>query len=63
MFGVFCLAMTVFVFFFLKETSGRTLEDMDILFGEVSEEQRKANVEGVLYKGIELDQVERRSQA
>ncbi len=50
MFGVFCIAMVIFIFFFLKETKGRTLEDMEILFGEVTEEQRKADVDNVLEK-------------
>lgn len=58
MFGVFCFAMGVFVFFFIKETKGMTLEDMDILFGTVAEAQRRADVEQVLHKGTlgeELD--------
>ena len=52
MFGVFCLAMGVFVFFFLKETKGRSLEDMDLLFGAVSEEERRNAVEQALSKGM-----------
>jgi len=40
--------MCVFVFFFIKETKGRTLEDMDILFGAVNSEQRAEDVERVL---------------
>lgn len=51
MFGCFCLGMGVFVFFFIKETKGKTLEDMDILFGTVAEAQRRADVEQVLHKG------------
>jgi hypothetical protein len=50
MFGIFCLAMSVFVTFFVKETKGRSLEDMDILFGSVDEAQRAADVEQVLNK-------------
>lgn len=45
MFGIFCLGMGVFAFFFVKETKGRTLEDMDVLFGAVSAEQRAQDVE------------------
>ena len=33
MFGVFCFAMGIWVLFFVKETKGRSLEDMDALFG------------------------------
>lgn len=52
MFGIFCVAMGVFVTFFLKETKGRTLEDMDVLFGAVNEEQKRADVEQILNKGL-----------
>lgn len=51
MFGIFCLAMGIFVLFFMKETKGRTLEEIDVLFGMVNEEQRRADVEHVLHKG------------
>lgn len=50
MFGIFCLAMGIFAFFFIKETKGRSLEDMDVLFGTVDEIQRNADVEQVLGK-------------
>jgi hypothetical protein len=59
MFGCFCIGMCIFVIFFIKETKGLTLEDMDVLFGVVSEDQRQADVEHVLNKGVELDHVER----
>ena len=50
MFGIFCLSMAVYVFFFIKETKGRSLEDMDILFGDVDASVRAADVEKVLRK-------------
>jgi len=53
MFGIFCLANFVFVFFCIKETKGRTLEDMDVLFGTVDAEVRAADVERVLHKGAD----------
>lgn len=31
-FGVFCLAMTIHIFFTYPETSGRTLEEIDLVF-------------------------------
>jgi len=54
MFGVFCLANGVFVWFFIKETKGRTLESMDVLFGSVESEQRDRDVGRMLEieKGI-----------
>lgn len=50
MFGIFCMANAAFAFFLMKETKGRTLEDMDILFGAVTEEQRRADIDHVLHK-------------
>ena len=55
MFGIFCAANFAFVFFFIKETKGRTLEDMDIIFGTVEAEQRAADVERMLHKGMMHD--------
>jgi hypothetical protein len=52
MFGIFCFSMSFYVMFFIKETKGRTLEDMDLLFGTVDETQRRVDVEQVLHKGL-----------
>ncbi len=43
--------MCVFVIFFVEETKGATLEDMDILFGLVTEEQRRADVDHIFSQG------------
>lgn len=48
MFGIFCLAMSVFATFFIKETKGKTLEEIDLLFGDVSAEQRRMDIEAGL---------------
>ncbi|KAJ6120484.1 hypothetical protein N7523_004764 [Penicillium sp. IBT 18751x] len=59
MFGIFCTAMGIFVAIFVKETKGRTLEDMDLIFGAIDEEQRKADVESTLHKNdIHAEHVE-----
>lgn len=50
MFGIFCFAMGTFVIVFFKETKGRTLEEMDLIFGAVDEQQRRADVEHTLHK-------------
>jgi len=50
MFGCFCFGNGVFVWFFIKETKGRSLEDMDILFGTVDENERRRDVQRVLEK-------------
>ncbi|TVY81266.1 Quinate permease [Lachnellula suecica] len=58
MFGIFCLAMGTWAFFFIKETKGKSLEDMDILFGTVDAGQREADVEKVLHKKYMNDEAE-----
>ncbi|PMD67600.1 general substrate transporter [Hyaloscypha bicolor E] len=59
MFGIFCAANFVFVWFFIKETKGRTLEDMEILFGTVEADVRAADVERMLHKGaMQEDRIE-----
>ena len=45
MFGCLCLGNFVFVWFFIKETKGRTLESMDVLFGTVDADKRAIDVE------------------
>ncbi|KFX93824.1 hypothetical protein V490_04657 [Pseudogymnoascus sp. VKM F-3557] len=50
MFGCFCLAMGVWIFFFVQETKGRTLEEMDILFGTVDMERRRDDIEYMMQK-------------
>ena len=45
MFGCFCLGNFVFVWFFIKETKGRTLESMDVLFGTIDANKRAVDVE------------------
>lgn len=60
MFGIFCLAMGIWVFFFVKETKGKTLEEMDIIFGAVDAERRAADIEQVLDKNT-LEHVENMS--
>lgn len=50
MFGIFCTAMGVFSAVFVRETKGRTLEDMDLVFGAIAEEQRRADVENTMHK-------------
>lgn len=41
-FAVFCLLSLVWTFFFVPETNGRTLEQMDHVFKDVSSEQEEA---------------------
>lgn len=50
MFGIFCIGAGIFVIIFAKETKGRSLEDMDILFGAVNENERREAVEHTMHK-------------
>ena len=53
-FAVFCLLAFVFTFFLIPETNGRTLEQMDEVFHDVSsvaDEERKARIERELMQG------------
>ncbi|KAI8154487.1 Quinate permease [Colletotrichum sp. SAR 10_70] len=64
-FAVFCLAMSVFTFFFMKETKGMSLEQVDVLFG--AGEQRGAHLEAgetEVVHGVEIeDQVKGKSHS
>ncbi|KAG4029035.1 hypothetical protein MFRU_018g01400 [Monilinia fructicola] len=49
MFGFFCLGMGAWAFLVVRETKGKTLEELDLLFGGVNAEQRARDVEAVLH--------------
>lgn len=61
MFAIFCLAMSIFAFFFIPETKRRTLEEMDVLFGTVDAETRAKDVEAAIIvekKELEIERNE-----
>lgn len=50
-FAIFCLLSGIWAFFFVRETNGRTLEEMDAVFGDtasVADEERKARITKLL---------------
>ncbi|KAK9480890.1 general substrate transporter [Lipomyces japonicus] len=44
-YAVFCIVMSIFIFFFCPETKGRTLEEVDIIWAEHIKPWRSANVD------------------
>ncbi|KAG4443336.1 hypothetical protein IFR05_001205 [Cadophora sp. M221] len=56
-FAAFCAIAFAFVYFFVPETCGKTLEDMDLVFGDTSaheEKQRLREIEAQL-RGVQIN--------
>ncbi|CZT08041.1 probable transporter (major facilitator superfamily) [Rhynchosporium agropyri] len=56
-FAAFCLLAFAFTYFFVPETCGKTLEDMDLVFGDTTaheEKQRLREIEAQL-RGVQID--------
>ena len=59
-FAVFCLLSLVWTFFFVPETNGRSLEQMDHVFRDFSneeEEARRVRIEQEILRDMEVDAV------
>ena len=59
-FAVFCLLSLVWSFFFVPETNGRSLEQMDHVFRDFSneeEEARRVRIEQEILRDMEVDAV------
>lgn len=55
-FAAFCLIALVWVWFFIPETNGRTLEQMDFVFGDNQtqhEQERRARIEEEMMKNVD----------
>jgi len=53
-FAVFCLLAFIFTFFCVPETAGKTLEEMDSVFRDISseaEEQKKTRIMAEIVEG------------
>jgi hypothetical protein len=56
-FAAFCLLAFGFTYFFVPETRGKTLEDMDLVFGDTAaheEQMRIKQIEAQL-RGVQID--------
>ncbi len=61
-FAAFCLLALGFTYFFVPETRGKTLEDMDLVFGDKAAHEEKdrirqieAHLRGVQIDGTDLE--------
>lgn len=57
-FAVFCLLALVWVYFFIPETMGRTLEQMDYVFNDnqsSTEQERRARIEAQMMERIQAE--------
>lgn len=52
-FAVFCLLAFIFTFFVIPETSGKTLEEMDQVFKDVSSEAEEQQKARIMYEIVE----------
>ncbi|GLA58055.1 hypothetical protein AtubIFM54640_005859 [Aspergillus tubingensis] len=59
-FAAFCLLAFGFTFFFIPETRGKTLEDMDLIFGDTAAHEEKQRIVGIeaQLRGIESHTVD-----
>jgi hypothetical protein len=57
-FAIFCLLSLVWVYWFVPETAGKTLEEMDHVFQDlraVGEEERRKRIESVIAARMDQD--------
>lgn len=50
-FAIFCVLSGIWAFFFVRETNGKTLEEMDDVFGDsasAEDEERRRRIEDLL---------------
>jgi len=56
-FAVFCLLAGLFTYFFVPETRGKTLEDMDLVFGDTAAHEEKDRIRQIeaQLRGVQVD--------
>ncbi|KFY22448.1 hypothetical protein V493_06584 [Pseudogymnoascus sp. VKM F-4281 (FW-2241)] len=64
-FAAFCLLAFAFTFFFIPETRGKTLEDMDLVFGDTEAHEEKERIRGIeaQLRGVHIDGTENEKAA
>lgn len=56
-FAAFCLIAFAFTYFFIPETQGKTLEDMDLVFGDTAAHEEKERIKTIeaQLRGVHVD--------
>ncbi|KAH8803545.1 general substrate transporter [Xylogone sp. PMI_703] len=56
-FAAFCLIAFTFTYFFIPETQGKTLEDMDMVFGDMTAHEEKERIKAIeaQLRGVTVD--------
>ncbi|OBT38704.1 hypothetical protein VE00_10652 [Pseudogymnoascus sp. WSF 3629] len=64
-FAAFCLLAFAFTYFFIPETRGKTLEDMDLVFGDTEAHEEKERIRGIeaQLRGVHIDGTENEKDA
>jgi hypothetical protein len=59
-FAAFCLLAFASTYFFIPETRGKTLEDMDLVFGDTEAYEEKERIRGIeaQLRGVHIDGTE-----
>ncbi|KFY61242.1 hypothetical protein V496_05117 [Pseudogymnoascus sp. VKM F-4515 (FW-2607)] len=64
-FAAFCLLAFLFTYFLIPETRGKTLEDMDLVFGDTEAHEEKERIRGIeaQLRGVHIDGTENEKEA
>lgn len=63
-FAAFCLLAFAFTYFFIPETQGKTLEDMDLVFGDTAAHEEKERIKTIeaQLRGVQVNGIDNEKQ-